>query len=98
MPAYIITDFRITDPERYEQYKQVSPIALKQYGGRFVVRGGDVLTLEGDWKPGRVVVLEFENVEQARAWWNSEEYREPKALRQSASTGSMILVAGVDHG
>ena len=61
----------------------------------FVARGGHAENLEGDWEPGRIVILEFESLERAREWWASEEYREPKAMRQSASTGKMIVVEGV---
>jgi len=95
MPAYVILDVEITDPARYEEYKKVSGEALRPFGGRFVVRGGPVEVLEeGDWIPHRIVVLEFESTERARAWWSSETYREPKALRRGASRGTMILVKG----
>lgn len=95
MPAYVILDVEITDPARYEEYKKLSGPALRPFGGRFVVRGGPVEVLEaGAWSPHRVVVLEFESVEKAREWWGSETYREAKALRRSASSGTMILVEG----
>jgi uncharacterized protein (DUF1330 family) len=95
MAAYVILDVEVTDPALYEEYKKVSGEALRPFGGRFVVRGGAAEILEGDWKPHRLVVLEFPSADRAREWWNSETYREPKALRQSASRGSMVLVEGV---
>ena len=64
------------------------------FGGRFVVRGGAVEVMEGDWRPSRVVVLEFPSAERARAWWSSEVYRGAKEIRQRASRGNMILVEG----
>ena len=64
MPAYLIVDCEVTDPERYEAYKQLAPPAIAKYGGRYLVRGGDVTPLEGDWRPNRVVVLEFPDVER----------------------------------
>jgi uncharacterized protein (DUF1330 family) len=95
MAAYIIVDVEITDPVNYAAYIRVVPPTIARYGGRFLVRGGRAETLEGSWSPKRVVVLEFPSSELARAWWESEEYNAPKALRQSASVTQMILVEGV---
>ena len=71
------------------------PPSLEPYGGRFVVRGGKVETLEGDWAPTRFVMVEFPSVEKAKAWWASEEYRDAKALRQATSKTQMIVVEGI---
>ncbi len=95
MAAYIIVDVEITDLAEYAAYIRVVPKTITRYGGRFLVRGGKAVTLEGSWDPKRVVVLEFPTFETARAWWASEDYRAPKALRQSASVTDMILVEGV---
>ncbi len=94
MSAYIIVDVEVTDPETYQGYTKLVPATVKAYGGKFVVRGGKAENLEGDWIPNRVVVLEFESVEQAKAWYHSEEYREPKGIRHSASHAKMIVVEG----
>src|SRR5690242_14645032 len=94
MPAYVIVDVQIHDPEVYAEYKSLTPAAIAAYGGRFVVRGGATQTLEGDWVPGRIVVLEFESVERANEWWASAEYAPAKALRQRSATTRMILVDG----
>ena len=82
MPAYVIVDVQIHDPDVYAEYRSLTPAAIAAHGGRFVVRGGAAETLEGDWQPGRVVVLEFDSVERARKWWASAEYAPAKALRQ----------------
>ena len=95
MAGYVIADIDVQDPESYDEYRKHVPATLEAYGGRFVVRGGATETLEGSWSPKRIVVLEFPSVERARAWYESEEYREPKQLRQRASTGSLLLVEGV---
>ena len=95
MKAYVIVDVRITDPDRYGEYKKLTPGSLLPFDGKFVVRGGESETLEGTWKPGRIVVLEFPSMQKARAWWASEGYAPAKALRQSASVTQMILVEGV---
>lgn len=65
------------------------------YGGKFLVRGGAVEVLEGSWDPRRLVVVEFPDVEQARAWWSCAEYKKPKRLRQATTTTQMIVVEGL---
>jgi uncharacterized protein (DUF1330 family) len=96
MKAYIIVDVTITDQKRYEDYKKLTPASLVPFGGKFIVRGGTAATLEGNWRPGRIVVLEFPSIEKAQAWWSSEEYAPAKAIRQSASDTKMILVEGFE--
>ena len=95
MPAYLIADVDVTDPTRYAEYRQRVPATVAAYGGRFLVRGGAHEVLEGNWQPHRVVVLEFPSLEQARSWYESEEYREPKAIRIAASRTNAIIVEGV---
>ena len=95
MAAYINADVEITDHARYAEYIKVVPETIARYGGRLVVRGGRAETLEGSWSPRRIVVLEFPTFERAKEWWASDEYRAPKALRQSASISSLIVVQGV---
>lgn len=95
MAAYVIAEIDVKDPARYDEYRKMVPATLEAYGGRFVVRGGAAEALEGSPDPARIVVLEFDSVEQAKRWWSSEEYREAKALRQQASDGRMIVVEGV---
>lgn len=95
MSAYVIVDVKIENPETYEVYKGSVGPSLEKYGARFLARGGHAENLEGDWRPERIVVLEFDSLERAKEWWASEEYREPKAMRQSASTTRMIVVEGV---
>jgi uncharacterized protein (DUF1330 family) len=96
MPGYVIADIDVHDPEHYPEYTSRVPATLEPFGGRFIVRGGTTETLEGSWSPKRLVVLEFPSVEQARAWYESEIYREPKALRQRYSTGTLLLVEGFE--
>jgi uncharacterized protein (DUF1330 family) len=96
MKGYVIAEIDVHNPKEYEGYKASVPPTIEAYGGRYVVRGGEAEVLEGDWQPNRIVVLEFESPERAREWYESEGYREPKALRQRTSTGSLILVSGAD--
>jgi uncharacterized protein (DUF1330 family) len=94
MGAYIIVQINVNDPERYENYKKMVPPTLEPYGGRFLVRGGKVENLEGGWNPARMVVIEFDSVERAKAWWGSSEYAEAKALRQATADTEMIVAQG----
>jgi uncharacterized protein (DUF1330 family) len=95
MPAYVVVETDITDPERYEQYKAASPAAIAAGGGRFLVRGGELAVLEGDWQPSRLVVLEFEDLAAAKRWYDSEVYQEARKLRKGAAHLRMVAVQGV---
>ena len=94
MSAYIIVQVSVNDPGRYEKYKDMVPPTLKPYGGRFLVRGGAVENLEGTWNPARTVVIGFDSMEKAKAWWSSPEYADAKALRQATANTEMIVVEG----
>jgi uncharacterized protein (DUF1330 family) len=94
MAAYIIAEVDVTDPDTYAGYRELVPPSLEKYGGRFLVRGGTAEALEGP-QPKRVVILEFDDAAAARRWYNSPEYVKAKAIRQSASTGRLIMVEGV---
>jgi uncharacterized protein (DUF1330 family) len=97
MPAYVIIETAVHDPEQYERYKAASPGAVHSGGGRFVVRGGELAVLEGDWDPSRLVVLEFEDLEAAKRWYGSPEYQEAKRLRDGAANLRMVAVQGLDE-
>ena len=95
MPAYVIVETDMHDPDRYERYKAASPGSVAAGGGRFVVRGGELAVLEGDWQPARLVVLEFESLEAAKRWYESESYQEVKKLRDGAASLRMVAVEGL---
>jgi len=95
VPAYVIIETDIHDPEQYEQYKAASPAAIQAGGGRFLARGGELAVLEGDWQPSRLVVLEFEDLDAARAWYQSEVYQQAKKLRDGAARLRMVAIQGV---
>ena len=95
MSAYVIVDVAVKDPVRYEDYKKLSGPAVAARGGRFIVRGGAHETLEGDWTPGRLVILEFPDTAAAKAWLESDEYREARALRHETAESRMVVVEGV---
>jgi uncharacterized protein (DUF1330 family) len=95
MPAYLIVETDITDPEQYEHYKAASPAAIAASGGRFIVRGGETAVLEGDWSPKRLVVVEFPDLETAKRFYESPEYQEAIKLREGAASLNMVAVEGV---
>lgn len=92
MPAYVIIETDVHDPEQYQRYKDAAPVTVAAEGGRFLARGGELAVLEGDWDPRRLVILEFEDLETARRWYDSDGYGEAKLLRESAATLRMVAV------
>jgi uncharacterized protein (DUF1330 family) len=95
MAAYVIAELEVKEPDGYEEYRQGVEATIRQYGGRFLVRGGQHETLEGTWRPPRVVVVEFPSREVARRWYDSPEYGPLKALRLRTARTEAILVEGV---
>lgn len=95
MPAYIIADIVVTDPEAYAAYRSLTPDAIAKNGGRVIVRGGETATLEGDWTPNRLVVLEFPDMAAAKAFYDSPEYCKAREVRKDAAVFKMIVTEGV---
>ena len=94
MPAYVIVEVEINDPVEYEEYKKLTPATIAAYDGKFVVRGAQTESLEGNWNPERIVVLQFPSVTKAKEWWNSEEYTIAKSIRQRTAKTKMLVVDG----
>lgn len=95
MAAYVVLNVEVTDPARYPEYAKVAGPTVAQYGGTYLVRGGRCEALEGTLTPKRVVIIQFPSYERAKAWWDSEEYRVPKGIRQSAAISDTLIVEGV---
>ena len=95
MPAYLLAEVEITNPEGYAEYAKVVPATVEKFGGKFLARGGKVHPLEGDWPERRRVLIEFPSLERAKAWWDSPEYAKPKAMRRANSKGRLIFLEGV---
>ena len=94
MPAYVIVEVRVTNPEPYARYRELAGASVARHGGRFAVRGGAVTPLEGDWHPERLVILEFPTVEAAKSWYASDDYQEALAIRLANSVGKALIVEG----
>jgi uncharacterized protein (DUF1330 family) len=95
MPAYVIVDISVHNPQEYEEYKKLSLPSLQPFQGKFIVRGGKTITLEGDWNPERLVILEFPDKDLALEWWNSDIYAEAKAIRIRTAHTRMIIAEGI---
>jgi uncharacterized protein (DUF1330 family) len=96
MSAYCLFDnLEIVDPAKMEEYKERVRPVVEQYGGRYVVIGGPFERKEGTWQPAYPVLLEFPDLDQARRWYDSPEYRDLKALRLSAVRSNAVFMAGL---
>jgi uncharacterized protein (DUF1330 family) len=95
MTAYVIVDINVTDPVRYAEYKELAAPTVELYGGKYIARGGTTEILEGSWSPNRLVILQFDSVEQAKNWLNSPEYHEPRRLRHETAVSNMVVIEGV---
>ena len=85
MTAYVIADVQVTDTAAYEPYRPLAAASIARFGGRFLVRGGEVELLEGEPQPERIVVIKFADAETARRWYRSEKYQRALKIRQAAS-------------
>lgn len=96
LAAFLVVDIRGVSAEpAYARYRKRVPPSLAAAGGTYLVRGGQVVTLEGNWRPDRLVVVRFESMQAAHAWWNSSEYAELKSMRQRSTNTNMILLGGI---
>jgi len=95
MSAYMIVDVDIRDPSKFEDYKRQVPALIARHGGEYIVRGGDLEVLEGDWIPTRLVIFRFPSLEAIHAFFDDPDYQRLKALRQRVSTMSVVAVAGI---
>ena len=94
--AYIIVDMKVSDPEQYKDYMAAAPAAVKAFGGEYLVRGGKFEVMEGSWQPARIAMLRFPSFEQAKAFYDGEQYTSARRHRQGATEYfNMVLVEGV---
>ena len=93
--AYIIASVTVTNPEQYQEYIRFSTHVMQTHGAEVCVRGGAVQVLEGDWNPGRSVILKFKDTDSAHKFYNSPEYLKARSAREGAAIMRMILVEGL---
>ena len=94
MPAYVIVEINITNPDKYEEVKSRTPATVKAYGGKYLARGGRSERLAGNWSPERLVILEFESTDRVKEWLDSPEYLPVKKIRDQSAEVSMVVVEG----
>ena len=94
MSAFVIVNVEVIDPVGYEQYRSRALATVQKFGGRFLVRGGAHEVIEGDWRPERVILLEFPDLDTARRWYDSPDYQAIIPYRSSTSKFHMVMVEG----
>ena len=95
MAAYVIADVEVADPETFRRYRELAVPTVGQYGGKALVVDGRFEVLEGSLRPKQLVVIEFESMEQAKRWYESQEYGQAMPLRQRSATTNLLLVEGL---
>ena len=96
MPAYMIARINVTDWDKYNEYVKVTPGIIAKFGGRFIVRGGETVTLEGPEEKWRIVVVEFPNIAKAKEFYYSPEYTDAKKIREDAALAQFVAIDGLD--
>ena len=94
MPAYLIADIEITNPEGYAAYRPLAAASVTKHGGRFIVRGGAIDALEGGWTPSRIVIIEFPSMDAAQKFYHSDDYQAALKVRLENSSGRVVIVDG----
>ena len=95
MAGYVIADVDVHDLEALDEYHKIAGPSLEKYGGKVIVGAGPFDVMEGKWNPHRLVVIEFDSVERAKEWYNSEEFAPALAIRLQSATTDLIIVDGV---
>lgn len=96
MSVYMIVEVKeVFDKQKYGEYIKKVPQIIEQFGGKYIVRGGDVSVVAGDWHPTRVIIVEFESMEKFQAWWNSPQYHAVAHLRENSAKTNAVVVKGM---
>jgi uncharacterized protein (DUF1330 family) len=95
MSAYVISDVQPLDADTIRAYRDLAEATIAKYGGRYIVRGGAIDRVEGDWNPNMLVIVEFPTMDRAREWYRSPDYAEALKLRQTALQRNLIFVEGI---
>jgi uncharacterized protein (DUF1330 family) len=98
MSVHLVCSVRVADPETYKKYTAKTPAIIAKHGGRFLVRGGPVETVEGKPFNDRLVILEFPSADAVKTFYASPEYREVMEFRTASSEATFLLVEGVPEG
>ena len=94
--VYLIVEAKeVTDKSGYSEYIRKVPKTIEKFGGKYLARGGKLAVASGDWKPARIIIVEFDSMEKFQAWWNSTEYRAIAPLRELSTKTNAIVVEGI---
>jgi len=97
MSVYMIVEAKeIMDKEKYGEYIKKVPQTIKSFGGKYLVRGGQVTVVTGDWNPARVIIVKFDSMDKFQAWWSSSEYRSVAPLREQSAKTNAVVVEGTE--
>ena len=94
MSAYLIIDITVKDPDVYKSYIEKVPELIQKYGGTYLARGGNVISLAGGWKPERLILIEFESADRVKEFLGSEEYARLSPLREASTESRAVIVEG----
>ena len=92
--GYVFLRLNIRDASLFDEYKELGPNAVSEYGGKYLIRGGNLDILEGDWDFARNTLIEFESVDKAKEWYCSTNYQKALKIRTQSATGDVIIVEG----
>lgn len=95
MAAYLVVRVNVTDQNKFREYLKATPAIIAKHGGKYIARGGEMVTLEGPPETRRIVIIEFPSLEKARQFYDSSEYQDARRLREGAAVGEIIVVEGV---
>ena len=96
MKAYVIVQETVSDQKLFDDYRSNVMATLTEFAGRFIIRGGNLTIVEGEWPHQRTVVLEFPSRDAAESWYKSPAYQKVLPLRMSSSTGNLVIIDGIE--
>ncbi len=95
MPVHVIIDIKVINRDLYKEYLEKVPPIVKKFGGRYIARSENITAISGNWRPERVIILEFESTEQVATWLKSPEYAEVAYLRENSTVSNAVMVENI---
>ena len=95
MSAYVLSSIKVNNPDNYKEYVTKVKSIVEKFGGEYLVRGGEMTVIEGEWNNPRSIVIKFQPKEKAMEWYNSEEYKPIRQIRHDNAVSNSIIVEGI---
>ena len=95
MSAYVLSSIKVNNPDNYKEYVTKVKSIVEKFGGEYLVRGGEMTVIEGEWNHPRSIVIKFQSKEKAMEWYNSEEYKPIRQIRHDNAVSNTIIVDGI---